>query len=245
MHFDNFGMSRDLLYLCSLFLGAALAAFLVTLRKKCSLRLKSIMITVILLLCSLCIAALAGSIILSRGLIFSVSLLYPYVALFFILGGLALYFPRAGGCTMIFFLGIFAVYICFSFLIYPGLKEPERLIIRSSGAELIFRRDAETWEIPNNPGVITFKAVSITANPAYPLIGGEKRGLITQVLQNENDLFTLAFSNSRYSGGLKKPWGFLREEYTLDLPSGSLLPGISLSVLFNGSQLFFDPPIQL
>ena len=245
MGFEHFGLSRDLLYMSSLFLGGIAAAFLVTLRKSCTLRRKSLMITVMLLLGSLCIAAVAASVILSGGLIFSVSLLYPFLALFFILGGLALYFPRAGGCTIIFFAGIFIVYLCFSFLIYPGFKEPERLLVRSSGAELIFRRGTDTWEVENDQRMIKFEAVSIAAHPAYPLIGGEKRGLITRIMRNENELLALASSFGKPSGSLKESLGFLREDYTLDLPIGALPPGVSVAVLFDGSQLYFDPPIHM
>ena len=251
MDFEYFSLSRDLLYLCSLLFGAAVGAFLVTLQKTCSPRRKSLLITVILCLASCFIAAMALSVILSRGLIFSAFSVYPFiiftVVLFFILGGLALYFPLIGGCSIIFAAGLFLVYMCFSFWVYPGLKEPERLVVRAAENELVFRLDAETWDVQNvfsDQEMIRFEAVSIIAYPAFPLIGGERRGLITGILRNDNELFVLTGTFNRYSMGFKKPWGFLREEFTLDFPANALPPGVSLSVLFNGSRLYFDPPIQ-
>lgn len=245
MDFEYFGLSRDLLYLSALFLGVAVAVFFISLRKDCSLRRKSALITVILCLATFVIAALAASIILSKGLILSVSLLYPFVVLFFVLGALALYFPRAGGYPVIFAVSLFAAYICFSFLKYPGLKEPERLIVRSSGAELVFRLDTETWEILNDQRMVRFEAVSITANPAYPIIGGERRGLITRVLRNDIELFALTRAFNLHSGVFLESSGFYRENFLLDLPIGALPPGISLSVLFSGDRFYFDPPIHL
>jgi len=168
--------------------------------------------------------------------------------LFFVLGGLALCYPRAGGCSIIFAAGLFLVYMCFSFWVYPGLKDPERLVVRASETDLVFRLGAETWDIQNDhydQGMICFEAVSITANPAYPIIGGERRGLITCVLRNDNELFVFTKTFNRYSGGFRKSWGVFRQEFTLDLSVRALPPGISLAVLFNGTQLYFDPPIQL
>jgi len=252
MEFEYFGLSRDLLYLCSLILGIAAAAFLVTLKKNCTLRWKSLMITLIIWLASCFVASLAASVILSGGLIFSSLSRYPFIivlmVLFFVLGGLALYFPRAGGCSIIFAAGLFLVYMCFSFWIYPGLKEPERLVVHASETGLVFRLDAETWDFQDShydQGMIHFEAVSITANPAYPLIGGERRGLITHILRNGNELLAFTGTISRYSKNFGKSPGFLREAFILDLPAEALLPGISLSVLFNGSRLYLDPPIQL
>ncbi|MCL1928030.1 MAG: hypothetical protein FWG07_04460 [Treponema sp.] len=251
MDFEYFGLSRDLLYLCSLILGVAIAAFLVTLQKTCTLRRKSVLITVIFCLASCFIASLAVSVILSGGLIFSALLKHPFIillmVLFFVLGGLALYFPRAGGCSIIFAAGLFLVYMCFSFWIYPGINEPERLVVRASETDLIFRLNAETWDVQsshNDQRQIYFEAVSITAYPAYPLIGGKRRGVITRVFRNDTELLAFHGAFNRYSKSAGKSWGFLREEFTLALPAGALLPGISLTVLFNGTLLYFDPPIQ-
>ena len=247
MDFEYFGLSRDLLYLCALLFGAAAAAFLVTLRKDCALRKKSFLITVTLCLSSLAIAALAVAVILSKGQVFTVRLTYPFLFVFFVLGGLALYFPRAGGCPILFAVSLFAVYICFSFLVYPSFREPERLVIRSSDTGLIFRCGAETWNIQNdyNQRMINFEAVSVTAYPAYPLIGGGRRGLITRVLRNEEELFSLSDNAKGLSGKFANSPGFERKDFTLDLPLGALPPGISLSVLFDGKLLYFDPPIHL
>jgi hypothetical protein len=242
MEFEHFGLSRDLLYLCSLLLGVAAAIFYITTRKDCSLRKRSILITVILCLSACIVALLAASVILSKGMIFGVALIYPLMVLFFILGGIGFYFPRAGGCTIIFAGGLFAVFICFFFLSFPAFKEPRSLSVRATENELLFRREADTWNIRDDGNTIRFEAVSITANPAYPVIGGERRGLITRVTRNNIELFTLGGKFRRLAGD---SLGFLREKTTIDLPVELMSPGISISVLFNGKQLYFDPPIRL
>jgi len=245
MDFNFFSLSRDLLYLSFLLWGAAAASFLIITRKDCTLRQRSVWITAIFCLSAIALAFLSASIILSNGMIFTVASIYPFVVLCLVLGGLALYFPRAGVCTVILAIGLFTAYISFSFLFYPGLKEPVSLVVRSSGTELIFRRDDETVNTHNDGRAISFQAVSITAYPGCPLVGGETRGLITRVQRDDEEILIFGSRLYRRSGALKKSWGFLREDHVLNLPAGTMLSGTSLSVLFNGKRLYFDPPIQL
>ena len=136
---------------------------------------------------------------------------------------------------------IFTVWICFSFLVFPRCKDPVRLVVRNSGSELIFQQNAETWNFRNGNTKISVEAFSITAHSSFPLIGGERRGLITRVLQNNEQLFALAGSQFRFSGGP----GFFREFFLLDLPIDVLLPGVSFFVLFDGKELYFDRSIRL
>ena len=74
------------------------------------------------------------------------------------------------------------------------------------------------------------EAVSITAFHAYPLIGGEKRGYITQVNQRDEQLFT---QTSKFS--FNAP-GFSREYFSLDLQE-NMHYGSNLTVLFDGYTL--------
>jgi hypothetical protein len=234
-----FGPSRDLLYLFSLLLGTGAGAFLKTLRPSCTSRKRSNLITVILCLSACAVASLAGAVILSRALIFTVSSIYPVMALFLILGAVGFFFPRMGGCVIVFAAGLFAVWVCFSFIIYPNITDPVRLALRSSENEIIFRHNEDTITVINVNQIITFEAASITAHPAYPLIGGEQRGLITRVMRGNEFLFTLTSQRYKFSG---RP-GFIIEDHALDLHPEAIPPGISLSVLFNGKILYFDPPL--
>ena len=239
---NHFGLSRDLLYLASLLAGASAGAFLVTLRRSCTLRQKSRWITVILCLIACTMASLAASVILTKGTVFTVYSVYPLVVLFFVMGAAGLYFPRAGGCAIIIITGFYAVWISFSFLVIPRCKDPIRLTVRSSGSEFIFHQDDEIWKIQDNGGTITVKAASITAHSSFPLIGGEQRGMITGVLRNGADHYESKIRRIPEEGSAGP--GFFREFYAVDLPKGAMLPGVSLSVLFDGNKLYFDPPIR-
>jgi len=250
MDFEHFAPARDLFYLGSLLLGAALGSFLTTLLDTCTLRQRSVWITVILFLLSFALASLAGALILSGGLVFGMFSLYPFAILFFAIGTLGVRFPRIGGYAIIIATTVFFIWISFSFLVFPRLEEPEQLSLRSGTAGQILVRqgmtargfgnagklDAETWTIDDDGRPITFEAVSITAYPGYPLIGGDQRGIITQITRRGELLY-------RFFRPLSL--GFVLERHTLDMPSGSIRPGINLSVLFDGKRLYFDPPIQL
>jgi len=257
MDFEHFASARDLFYLGSLLLGTSLGAFLTTRLTTCTLRQKSVWITAILFLLSFALASLAGAAILSGCLIFGYLSLYPFVILFLATGTLAVRFPRIGGYAIIITTTIFLIWISFSFLVFPRFTEPEQLTLRSATSGQILvrmgitarglgntgKQDAETWTIDDDGRPITFEAVSITAYPGYPLIGGEQRGIITQVTRRGERLFILA--GSLYLFSRSRSPGFVLEHHTLDMPPGSIRPGINLSVLFDGKRLYFDPPIQL
>lgn len=255
MNIQHFAAARDLFYLCFLFFGAALGSFLITLSGSCTLRKKSAWISVIFCLLSLAIGFLAGSLILSGGLIYTVPSLYPFAVLFFAAGALGLRFPRAGGWSIIFASAVFFIWITFSFLVFPRLAKPEQLSVRSEGEKQIHirrgitgrntqsgaREDSETWNIQDDGRTLTFEAVSITAHPAYPLIGGDQRGVITQLTRRGEQVFILSGNLFRFTR-FKNP-GFSLVRHTLDLPGGVVRPGIILSVFFDGKQLYFDPPV--
>jgi hypothetical protein len=257
MNFDHLGPARDLFSLTFLLLGGALGSFLMTLRRSCTIHSGSRWIAVLLCFVSVALAALAGAVILSRGLVCTVPVFYLMGLFFLALGTAALRFPRAGGCTMIFAAGLFTVWLCVTYFAYPRFDDLQPLIVRAGGdGELIIRRgaavrnrtggspagEAEIWNVSGG-GIIRFEAASINAHPAYPLIGGSGRGLITRVSRDREELFTLTNRLYRlvFSGGL----GFSVETRTLEFSAGALPAGVSLTVLFDGTQLSVDPPIQL
>jgi hypothetical protein len=258
MNIPHFDAARDFFYLCFLFLGASLGSFLIILSEECTLRKRAMWITAIFILLSFSIGFLAGALILSGGAIQTVPSLYPFALLFFAAGAAGLRFPRAGGWSVIFASAAFFLWITFSFLVFPRLEKQEhqpslkgegsplaQLSIRSEGEkQILIRRnkDFETWNIQDDGRTLTFEAVSVTAISACPLIGGEQRGVITQVTRKKERVFNLCgnlFGFSRFN----KP-GFSLERHTLDLPTGVVRHGITLSVLFDGKQLRFDPPVQ-
>ena len=240
MNLENFGLARDLLYLTSLFIGLAIGVFLVIMTKHCTLRRKSHFITLILFLAAFAITSLAIAVILTRGRVFSVLSIYPFLLIFMVFGIIGFYLPKAGISIIIALSSLYIILISFSFLVYPRIGELDPLLVRASEESFVFRQGTDMWDIRDTGGDIHFEAVCITAYSSYPLIGGEQRGLITQVLRANEQLFSL---RKRQISLLGVP-GFVREYITLDLPEGIMLPGFSLSVLFNGSELFFEQTIQ-
>ena len=240
MNFENFGLARDLLYLTSLFIGLAIGAFLIIKIKSCTLRRRSQLITLILFLAALSVAFLAIAIILTRGRVFSVISIYPFMLIFIVFGIIGLYIPRAGISIIIALSGLYIILISFSFLVYPRLDDLDPLLVRATEESFVFRHGAEMWDIEDTGGAIHFEAVCITAFPGYPLIGGDQRGLLTQVIRDNEQLFSLRKRNLSILG---MP-GFVREYISLDFPEGFMLPGFSLSIVFNGKELFFEETIQ-
>ena len=240
MNFENFGLARDLLYLTFLFIGIITGAFLIIMTKSCTLRRKSQFITLILFLAALAVASLAIAVILTRGRVFSVISIYPFLAVFLVFGIIGLYIPRAGISIIIGISGLYIILISFSFLVYPRFDDLDPLLVRATEESFVFRHGAEMWDIQDTGGTIHFEAVCITAFSGYPLIGGEQRGLLTRVLRANEQLFSL---RRRHISILGVP-GFIREYSTLELPEGIMLPGFSLSVLFNGMELYIEETIQ-
>ena len=240
MNYENFGLARDLLYLTALFIGLSTGAFLLIKTKSCTLRRRSQLITVILFLAAFAVTSLAVAVILTRGQVFSVVSIYLFFAIFLVFGIIGLYIPRVGISIIIALSGLYIVLISFSFLVYPRINDLDPLLVRATDESFVFRHGADMWDIQDTGGAIRFEAVCITPYPGYPLIGGEQRGILTQVSRANEQLFSLRNRNLSILG---MP-GFVREYFTLDLPEGFMLPGFSLSVLFNGTELFFEETIQ-
>jgi hypothetical protein len=247
MEFENAGLSRDFLYLFCFFAGTALGALLSVFKRGNTLRAGSAWISAALVLFSAAVAFAAAAVIFSGGAVFLAFPLYVPAAVILVLGVFGIRFPRAGACTVIFMGGLFAVWVGLSFLRYPspGDKEPEGISVFSSGdGTLVLRRggrDGESWNIKDG-GPLKFEAAAIDADFRYPLIGGEKRGLITRVDYGSQNVFLSPKSLSAPDQGRL---GFSHSRFSLTLPAGVLLSGMGLSILFDGEDLYFDPPIQL
>jgi len=240
MSFENFGLARDLLYLTALFIGLGIGAFLLIKTKPCTLRRRSQLIALMLFLAAFAVVSLAAAIMLTRGRVFSVISIYPFMLIFIVFGIIGLYIPRAGISIIIALSGLYIILISLSFLVYPRFDDLDPLLVRATEESFVFRHGTEMWDIEDTGGVIHFEAVCITAYAGYPLVGGEQRGLVTQVLRANEQLFSL---RKRHLSILGVP-GFVREYISLDFPEGFMLPGFSLSILFNGKELFFEETIQ-
>jgi hypothetical protein len=244
MSFEHFAPSRDLFYLTALSLGAGLGSLLMAYRKTSSRKQHMAWISTTLFLGSLIISALAAAIILSNGLIVTLPSLYPWGCLFVLLGALTIRFFKTGGCAIIFAGGLFVIWICISFLNYPSFTEPQRLVLESTpSGQIVIRRDVKIWTAEDDGRALHIEAAAVTAHSSYPIIGRERRGAIIRIRRGDEQLAAISPRGYRFkhSGGL----GFSLDQYTLELPPGILRPGINLAVLFNGRELYFDPPLQL
>lgn len=250
MEFENPSLARDFFYLSFLLLGAAGGSLASIFKRSTSLRSRSGWISAALVFFSGAVAAAAGATIFSQaGVFLNVSLYIP-AGIAFVVGGLAVRFPRAGACTLVFLLGLCTVWICLTFLRYPGFTKtsPEGISVLSAGGTgegmLIVRQnngENETWNVDTR-AALEFEAVAVSSDFRYPLIGGMTRGLVVQAVQGTGTIF----QSSKYlSGERQSLLGFSFSRHSLTLPAGALLPGMGLSVLFNGEKLYFDPPIQL
>lgn len=252
MEFDKLSLSRDFLYLFSLFAGTGVGSLLSVFKRENTLWNRSAWISLALFLFSGAVASIAASVIFSRGGIFSVSPVYLPAIITFVLGVLAVRFPCVGGCTLIFAAGLCAVWICVSFLRFPRFdyEKPEiSLQARGEGLLIVNRRarKPETWNIKNDrePGSagepLEFEAVTFTAAFPWPVIGGKKRGLITQIKRGSETVFSAGGRGLNAAG---KALGTV-QHFSLTLPAEALPPGIHVSVLFDGEKLYLDPPVPL
>ncbi|MDR1506271.1 MAG: hypothetical protein LBI67_04135 [Treponema sp.] len=270
MDFENFSVSRDLLYLASLFAGAGAGGFLAAFGA--SGRGRGGWITAALCFLSCAVAALSGSIVFSMGAVFTAFPLFIPAAVFFAAGVLGIRFPRLGA-GIVLAAGVFTVFAAAGFLRYPGFAAPElpagagrsvQMSVQSSGGGIVIRgtrnpgglRQDETWNLPegNVPGILYFEAVAFVSDPRYPVFGGEKRGFFTGSGRGDEKLFSIrqAFFTPPPAGemslsGTAAPskLGFTPAYFRAELPGEALFPGVNVSVLFDGDKITFDPPIVI
>jgi hypothetical protein len=250
MEFENLSLARDFFYLSFLLVGATGGSLWCIFKRTSSLKSRSGWISAALVFFSGAVAAIAGAVIFSRAGVFSNTSLYVLAGIALVLGVLAVRFPRSGACSIVIALGFCAVWICLSFLRYPAstTTSPEGISVLSAGETgegmIIVRQNGEEQESWNldTQAPLEFEAVAVSSDFRYPLVGGITRGLIVQAVQGTGTVFRSSKYLARSSGSRL---GFTFSHYTLTLPAGALLPGMSLSVLFDGEKLYFDPPIQL
>ncbi|MDR1931055.1 MAG: hypothetical protein LBQ44_10575 [Treponema sp.] len=249
MEFENSFLSRDFLYLCALFAGAGTGSVLSIFKRRSTLRSRSAFVSAALLFFSGAAAFFTAAVIFSRGALFSAHPLYMPAGLIAVLGALAVRFPPAGVLSVLI-AGLFAVWIGLFFLRYPPLQKekPEALSVYSSKTGIfIVRRygaGSESWNIRNDGNPLQFEAAALAADYRYPLLGGERRGLIIRAARGGETLFSAPLSKG--GPAEREQWrpGFTRRPFSLTLSAGELLPGMGLSVLFDGEDLYFDPPVE-
>jgi hypothetical protein len=257
MKFEDYTAARDMFYLAALFAGAGIGCILNRFRIKSTLRFRNRTVTLALCLFSGMVAALAGALIYSKGLIVFEKPLYIPVLIAAVLLVLAVRFPRAAGFPLILISGCAVIWIGYSFLQFPLIAAGGsfRVSIFNEGngqyaARFASRRGVnpgqnllihESGEPPEDR-FLEFNLVRVSYAAPFPLIGGENRGIITEI-RGENEVF---FTDPRFAGSLLRGWyaglqrlsggsgGRFFEESRKKVPVTDILPGMILELSFGG-----------
>jgi hypothetical protein len=262
MEFKDYAAARDLFYLAALFAGAGIGCVLNWFRLTGTLRFRNWITTLALCLFSGMIAALAGALIYSNGLIILEKPLYSPALIILALLVPAIRFPLAAGFPFILVSGCAVIWLGYSFLQFPpldtggfpqasvssegqgqyaarfasgrGTNNEQNLVIRITGER---RPREESLEIC---------VVRISYAPFFPLIGGETRGSISEI-RSENEVF---YADPRFAGTLLRGWyaGFPKnlsgtpedpsvffEESRERVPFTAIPPGMIHEFEFGGS----------
>jgi hypothetical protein len=246
MEYENLSLARDLMYLFALLAGAGAGSLLSIFKRKNTLRKRASWVSAALFFFSGAIASAALAVIFSKGAVFTLFPLYVPALAVLAAGVLAVRFPRAGAGAVMLAAGLCAAWMWFTFSTAPRLegeaaKRARQLSVQSQGdGKLIIsrREKSETWNIKDDGNPLEFKALAFTPAFPFPLIGGERRGLITGISRGADTIYSSGREPTRFfpSGGI--------ERFSLALPAKAVPPGMGLLVLFDGKELRFDPPIQ-
>jgi hypothetical protein len=260
MEFEQYAAARDLLYLSALFAGAAVGCVFNRFRIRSSPAFRSRTVTVALCLFSAMVVALAGALVYSNGLILFEKALYLPATLAAFLLILAVRFPRAAAFPLILVSGCIVVWIGYSFLQFPLIAtgEPFRVSVSSVSnagtGQYAARFASPRGAVPNQELLISlesegrpedrfleFRFVRVSYAAFFPLIGGENRGLVSEV-RSRDEVF---YADPRFAGSLLRGWyaGLQRlsgesgsrlfEESRKRVPLADLLPGMTLELGFD------------
>ncbi|MDR1390474.1 MAG: hypothetical protein LBJ31_10925 [Treponema sp.] len=259
MDAEKFALARDLFYLSFLFLGLSAGALF---RSRRHGHGHGAWFTALYCFIACSTAFLSLATIFSQGAVFTIPAIYILCTLFFAAGALGIIFPVAG-CALVFTGGLITIWTVIVFARFPQfnfnsqglsvLRENrfekkqayvEKISVRSAGNGILLARNGaeedERW-ILGQGETLVFEAAALSLHRLFPLLGGERRGRITGVKRGSETLFFVSPGAARSLSSSKPAMN--SQVFTLDLPA-SLRPGISLSVIFDGSSLFFDPPLR-
>jgi hypothetical protein len=262
MEFKDYAAARDLFYLAALFAGAGIGCVLNRFRRTGTLRFRNRTITLALCLFSGMVAALAGALIHSNGLIVLEKPLYIPALVILVLLVPAVRFPRAAGFPLILVSGCAVIWLGYSFLQFPSLETGgfPRVLVFNEGQGQYAVRFASLGDANNEQNLVIPIAgegplreqsleicfVRLSYAPFFPLIGGETRGSIAEI-RSENEVF---YADPRFAGKLLRGWyaGFPQnlsgkpedppagfEESRRKAPFTAIPPGMAYEFEFGGT----------
>jgi hypothetical protein len=266
MDFEYFALSRDLLYLTGALIGAALGCFLSLFGKTCTIRSRNRRISALFCILSGAVAAAALSLIVSQRRILGTNLLFVPVGICVFVFMLAVIFPRVVAFPLILVSGFLVIWAGHTFLRFPVVKESsvplalishegERLVVRFPAGDRAqnnawnrnSRLDRESLVISGDSSSLEFSAAVVSYSRLYPLIGGEKRGVISMIWQGEDVLYADPYINdsllfSYYSRFISKSgttrFGIDYRTFREQVPA--TLAETNLAVFFDGQGISFN-----
>ena len=275
MGLEIFSLARDFLYLAALFLGSGIGCILNHFRKKSTAHYKNLTITAGFCFFSGTVAALTAASIISNWTIFTETGLYLPLGIVTAIVILAFRFPRAVGFPSILIGGLMVVLIGYTCLRFPavdesngelrsGLNAPAgrgRVIRDANGlVHITLVSPSGIKSVPPIPlrsieNALEFKALCFSFPNGFPLMGGKKRGVIVEVLYNNESLYTDTGANnftfffpkpavgsnrSHVNRGTMPPRDPVSSwEVRGILETKNLNPGAGLTVFLNGTNLAF------
>jgi len=247
MEFENFALSRDLWYLFSFCAGAAAGCAIALFLRRSTVRAKNARITAAFCFLSGAVAALALAVIFSTGRIFFAFPVFVPSGILFVLGVLSLCFFKFAA-ALVLAAGLAVVIVTLNFLAYPraeaGAEFPLNISVQASGDGVMIQRNkvagsqsvtAEVWNLAQQGAGedIEVQAIALSADPRWPVFGGERRGEFSLVLKGDEAVFA------------KKTFflpGITADSFRAIIPAEALYPGMTYTTRFDGQSLSFDPP---
>jgi hypothetical protein len=258
MEFEFFALSRDLLCLTGALTGVTLGYVASLGRGDTTIRVRNRRITILLVVFSAAVAAFAGAILVSRAAIFDEVLLFVAPAFCVPVFALAFRFPRAAGYPLILAGGLLAVWLGYSFLRYPPVKDggvPLAALQNDGAGGCLLRLPAgpadaalsRALPLPGDALSVEFHGLFVGVNRFYPLVGGEERGLVVLVRRNGETLYAepgfqgLAGFWYRYLETLqkKRDAGITLRELQNTVTVDAVPPGMDIQVFIEGEGLIF------
>ena len=259
MDFERFVLARDFIYLAALLLGAGIGCMLNRFKRSAGRRFRNISVTLGFCFFSGTCAALTAAIIYSNWLIFSETSLYYPLGILTVLIILAFRFPKAVGFPLFIATGFLIVWIGYTCLRFPAVDGLARgRVIRDGNGlvqiELTYPAGKEpgaSLSIQSSADILEFKIRCFSLSGNFPIIGGIKRGIITEISDINGSFYKNPHldwifpsgKNSRQGpgSGFSESFGWLISYWEISglLRITDLLPGVALMVLLEDSTIIF------
>jgi hypothetical protein len=187
----------------------------------------------------------AASMIYSNAFILSAKPLFPVCAVIALVFLAALCFPRIIAFPLVIAGGLFTVWLGAAFLRFP-LTGPEGTALAlvsqtGEGGYTVSRSGPAKDALPDGAGApsirmvntaqpLGFAAYILSFDPRCPLIGGQSRGVVTEVRSGDESSFSHVFPGAPF-------FRHFAARYDILLTPESIRPGMVYRVRFDGTSL--------